>query len=261
MKRSSKFVGVEPSLISEARTIIPGQTFTVALSLKHEAPYHTYWVNPGMVGVASGINWTLPEGFSAGDIQWQAPERTVMIIYNSHGYKGDALLLVDITAPETLPAGPLILNAQAFWMTCAQKTCCNVGFENFELRLNAGEKIEWNTEARNQIAKARRNLPRPVTGWKYSGVRVGNKLILVARNSEGLHIDSTDGLYFFSEINYTDTLLEQEFEVNGSEITAILPISDVAPEKVERVSGLFYNPAGWPGANGRKYMLVSFQLQ
>ena len=37
--------------------------------------WHIYWKNPGDAGLATKYIWTLPEGVTAGDIVWPAPER------------------------------------------------------------------------------------------------------------------------------------------------------------------------------------------
>jgi len=250
-------VGVDARLVSEAKTIVPGQTFTVALSLKHEEGFHTYWVNPGIVGIATVLNWTLPEGFTAGKIQWQAPERVTMVVYNAHGYNGDALLLIDITAPETLPKGPVTLKAGGAWMACAQKSCCNVGYQELEVTVNTGKEIEWDEEIRARIKQARSKLPKPVEGWEYSASRSGDKITLKVRNKKGLPVSVVKGVYFYSEHNHIDTLVEQQVTADGSEVTVVLPINKISLDrKIEGVKGLFYHPVGWPGSEGRKYLPV-----
>lgn len=257
-----KPVGVDARLVSEAETIVPGQTFTVALSLKHEEGFHTYWTNPGIVGIATVLNWTLPEGFTAGEIQWQVPERVIMVVYNAHGYNGDAMLLVDITAPEVLPQGPVTLKAGGAWMACAQKSCCNVGYQELEVTVNTGKKIEWNEEVRARIKEARGKLPKPIEGWEYSASRAGDKIILKVKNKEGLPVSVVKGVYFYSEHNHIDTLVDQQVTADNSEITVVLPINKISlDKKIEGIKGLFYHPVGWPGAEGRKYLPVEVEFK
>ncbi len=195
----SEFVGVKAELISEAETIVPGQTFTVALSLKHKAGYHTYWINPGMVGYATSLSWELPGGFKAGEVQWPVPERCKMVGYNAHGYNGDTLLLVDISAPESLPEGPVTLKAKGGWMACGRgaRECCNVGFKEFTLNLKSGRTKEWNEDVREAIAGVRRGFPRPVDGWEHSCERVGEHLILKVKGTAGLPLKQADEIYFY----------------------------------------------------------------
>ena len=91
--------GVRARLLSEAVAIIPGQNFTVAFTLFHQPGFHTYWKNPGTVGMPTNIQWELPKGFEAGKLVWQPPERSKMFKYDVYGYETNATLLTEIQAP------------------------------------------------------------------------------------------------------------------------------------------------------------------
>ena len=151
-----KSVGVRHSLLSEVEAIAPGQTFTVALFLDHNESFHTYWMNPGTVGLATSLKWTLPEGFEASPIRWQVPEKVKMVIYDAYGYNSDAMLLVDVKAPDKLPKESVVLKAKAVWMACGPepKQCCNLGFQDLSLSLKTGDTPKWNDEWRARIAKS-----------------------------------------------------------------------------------------------------------
>ena len=53
---------------------------------------------------------------------------------------------------------------------------------------------------------------------------------------------------------------KQTAKVKGDKLTVTLPIADYAPEKLEKVKGLLYHPAGWQGSKGNKYMPVTLRL-
>lgn len=250
-------------LFSEVKTIAPGQTFTVALFLDHDDDFHTYWQNPGTVGLATSLKWELPAGFKAGPIQWQAPEKVKMVSYDAHGYNSDATLLVDITAPETLPEGGVELKAKAIWMVCGPepKLCCNMGFKNLSLPLQTSTSKEWDDDGRARIQEARTKIPQVLDGWEHGAKRMGEKVVLTVRNTKGMPVSSDDDLYFYSESNHFTTLAEQRNKVEGNELVVTLPVADYAPEKLGELAGLLYHPKGWPGANGKKYMPVSLPLQ
>ncbi|MCF6313323.1 MAG: hypothetical protein L3J39_12820 [Verrucomicrobiales bacterium] len=259
---SMNLVGVDAKLVSEAKTIVPGQTFTVALSLKHKDEYHTYWKNPGTVGVATMLNWDLPEGFTAGEVQWQVPERVTMVIYNTHGYAKDTWLLVDITAPKKLPAGSYTFKARAAWMTCAEKNCCNVAFQDLQLKLQAGDKKEWNDEVRSEITAAREKLPKAIKGWEVTASRSGAKITLRVKSEKGLPVDLDDALYFYSALSYVDTTVPQKVSIKDGELSVVFQINELSLEKkIETVEGLLYNPNAWPGSPGQKYMPLEVSLQ
>ena len=250
-------------LLSEVKTIAPGQTFTVALFLDHDDDFHTYWQNPGTVGLATSLQWELPAGFKAGPIQWQAPEKVKMVSYDAHGYNSDATLLVDITAPETLPEDGVELKAKAIWMVCGPepKLCCNMGFKNLSLPLQTSTSKEWDADGRARIQEARQRIPQVLDGWEHGAKRMGEKVVLTVRNTKGMPVTSDDDLYFYSESNHFTTLAEQRNKVEGNELIVTLPVADYAPEELGELVGLLYHPKGWPGANGKKYMPVSLPLQ
>src|ERR1035438_5443799 len=66
---------VKARLVGEVRSVAPGQSFFVALELDIREGWHTYWRNPGDSGQATKLTWALPDGWSAGEIQWPAPHR------------------------------------------------------------------------------------------------------------------------------------------------------------------------------------------
>lgn len=75
-------------LVSEAAMVAPGRPFWVALRYGLQPGWHTYWHNPGDSGEDPRIRWTLPEGFSAGEIQWLPPQRLPVGPLMNHGYSG-----------------------------------------------------------------------------------------------------------------------------------------------------------------------------
>ena len=91
--------GLSIGLISENSSIAAGEPFVVGIDIKHFPGFHTYWKNPGMVGVGTSIEWTLPNGFTASEISWPYPEKSFMAQYPCHGYERDVTLLVTITPP------------------------------------------------------------------------------------------------------------------------------------------------------------------
>jgi len=110
---------VKAHLVSETNAIGPGQAIWVALELDIRDGWHTYWRNPGDSGQATSLAWTLPPGFSAGDIVWTTPHRFEVTPLVNYGYAKHAMHLVQITAPTTLQAGHSILEAKASWLVCS----------------------------------------------------------------------------------------------------------------------------------------------
>src|SRR5271168_3891811 len=66
---------VEANLVSETRSLVPGQPLHLAFRQQIQTGWHTYWSNPGDAGLPTTIEWTLPRGFKAGPIMWPTPTR------------------------------------------------------------------------------------------------------------------------------------------------------------------------------------------
>ena len=189
---------VEVELVSDHASIAPGQTIYVALRQKIRAGWHTYWRNPGDSGEPTEIAWTLPRGFSAGDIIWPTPRRLPVGPLVNYGFEGEILLPSPVTAPADLVVGaPVTVTAAARWLVCAD--ICIPEEATLTLMLaTAGARLT-NPAWRARIDAARSATARPAP-WKSA----------VARESSGgvLSLASPDlaraagsgalrGVYFF----------------------------------------------------------------
>lgn len=105
-------------LISDVTTIKPGEPFWAAVRMRMDKDWHVYWRNPGDSGLAPTIKWQLPDGFSAGPIQWPYPKRIDSRDLTSYGYESEVLLPVEITPPARINAANIELNAQVHWLAC-----------------------------------------------------------------------------------------------------------------------------------------------
>ncbi|MFT4631973.1 MAG: thiol:disulfide interchange protein/DsbC/DsbD-like thiol-disulfide interchange protein [Crocinitomicaceae bacterium] len=110
---------VQISLISEVTAIAPGEPFWVLLRQKIRPGWHTYWRNPGDSGAPTEIDWELPAGFTAGDIQWPFPERIAYGPLMNFGYSDEVLYPVLITPPASLTNEAIEMRARVGWLVCA----------------------------------------------------------------------------------------------------------------------------------------------
>ena len=151
---------IDVELISASTKVEPGSVLTVALRLTPDEHWHTYWKNPGDSGLATQIEWQLPDGFDAGPIQWPAPTRIDVGPLANYGYDGEVLLLTDIQVPRSLPAD-VPIRASAFWLVCEE--ICIPGDADLALTLPAGPAAPhplWS----DRIEQVRAALPTPIDG-------------------------------------------------------------------------------------------------
>jgi thiol:disulfide interchange protein DsbD len=178
-------------LAAEVKTIAPGATFTVALKLTHPADWHSYYQNSGGVEQPPAIKWTLPEGFSAGPIQWPAPQVKDGFFGKSFVYPGSPVFLTDITAPASLdPGGTVTLMADVSWQIC-KESCINEE-KSFTLKLPVGPAIEKDPAVAALFETARASQPVSPAGWTFSAQSDGATVLLRVKPAGALEIEPTD---------------------------------------------------------------------
>ena len=104
----------------------PGKTVWVGLQLTHKPDWHTYWKNSGDSGLPTQLQWNLPDGVSAGDIQWPLPKKIPVGTLANYGYEGTVLLPVPLRIDDGFKApllsDTLTVKLSAMWLVC--KTEC-----------------------------------------------------------------------------------------------------------------------------------------
>jgi DsbC/DsbD-like thiol-disulfide interchange protein len=111
-------------LVSSVSTIVAGQPFTVALSFDVDPDWHLYWKDPGESGMPPSVKWTLPEGFTAGPLQFPKPEVLQTSAGTNYVHEKQFALLVTITPPATLKPGERVeLSGNVSWLECDAEVC------------------------------------------------------------------------------------------------------------------------------------------
>lgn len=245
---SAPFVSaqVEASLVSAETTIQPGRPFTVGLRLQHDPHWHTYWLNPG-TGLVTNIEWELPEGFTAGPIQWPAPkvlkDRVGNVIGN--GYEEDQLLPVTITPPADIKPGETVtLRAAVDWLMC--EVVCIPGAATLELTLPvAGEAPAVNGEIGGRLNEVVAGLPVALAEWTVTASRTTDTVTLkVVPNGSTGHTPT--GLHFFADDNLVGYELPQTVTPDGAGGYVLsLQISPDGPQDATRLAGVLTSQNGW----------------
>lgn len=105
--------------------------------MKMDPDWHTYWKNPGAAGMATKIEWQLPAGVTAGDIQWPLPEKLPPAEVTTYGYNNEVMLLVPLkVAADLKPGMALDLKANVSWLECKEE--CIPGKATVEAQLQTG---------------------------------------------------------------------------------------------------------------------------
>ncbi|GAB0117015.1 protein-disulfide reductase DsbD family protein [Acidisoma sp. 7E03] len=157
----------EVSLVSDVDAVAPGQPFRIGLLFDLGQKWHIYWANPGDAGAAPQMAVTLPEGGTAGPIQWPTPKVINDGPVTSYGYtrKMEPVLLpLTVTPPKDLRGSTYHLQVAAQWLVC--KDICVPGSATFSLALPVKAQPALAPQAALfKAAEKRMPLSRPWKGW------------------------------------------------------------------------------------------------
>jgi thiol:disulfide interchange protein/DsbC/DsbD-like thiol-disulfide interchange protein len=145
--------------------VAPGGEVWVALEEVIRPGWHTYWINPGDAGNPTTIDWTLPAGWSAGEIQWPQPKRLPVGPLMDYGYEGKLWLLTALRAPaDAKPGDTVKLDATVAWLVCERICIPEEAALSVSVRIGEGPR---DPALAADFAAARALLPTP-SPWKVS---------------------------------------------------------------------------------------------
>lgn len=125
---------VRAELVAHApEGVAPGKPLWLGLQIDHQPHWHTYWKNPGDSGLPTTMEWSLPAGLKAGDIDWPTPRKLPIGPLMNYGYEGRLLLPVPVQVDAAPAGGTLSLRLKAEWLVC--KDVCIPESGEFTLEL------------------------------------------------------------------------------------------------------------------------------
>ena len=235
---------VLPELVSEVTAIVPGEPFRVALVQNINPGWHTYWRTPGDSGAATTLDWTLPPGFSVGEIAWPLPERIVYDSLINYGYHDRVLLPVEITPPADLkPGDQVTLNLAADWLVCAD-LCIP---EDAELALTMDVATSNESDTRYAAWFASTDTQVPLDVGLTSGVSFAEEQIVVTIHMPGVSGERVSRLEYFPYYeSVIDYLAEQVISISDDRIEITLTKAFDFEDGEKRLNGIIviYEDAG-----------------
>ncbi len=234
----------QAELGSEQRVIVPGQPFWVGLHMTMDEGWHVNWRNPGDAGLAPTVQWTLPDGFSAGEIQWPYPEVIAESELVSYGYHGEVLLPVQIfPSPDLEPGATVEIAADADWIACRDVCLAEAATLNLTLAVAESPEIDSTWQLRFEQAKAK--LPVVLPDW-HATMGVSSETIEIHLTGPE---DATVANVYFAPFAASVIAhgAAQEWTATESGYTLTLARPRNARGPVDNLAGLLLNPLGWTG--------------
>lgn len=246
---------VTAELVTEFTSIKPGVPFTVALRLKMENHWHTYWRNAGDSGIPTKITWDLPTGFKAGEILWQYPEKIVVEGLSNFAYEDEVFLLVEITPSAEITEKKIVLQASADWLVC--KIECLPGEADLTLRLPVSESNPQVSEWFDEINLTRSRLPITDAPWEVSATTGSDTVNLLLKPASDGIIIPQNITFFPYQGGIFDNASNQIVTLNENRINIKLPLESFRSAEPDTIRGILVSDRGWRGDGSEKAFEIS----
>jgi thiol:disulfide interchange protein DsbD len=214
---------VKAELLPGGRT--PDGSLLVGVRFRMDAGWHIYWKNPGDAGMPVTVNWRLPEGYSAGLLQYPVPLRFESQGLTGFGYR-DEVVLVSRIEPDRkhLQDSSASIRAEVSWLAC--RDSCLPGADTLDIPVRT--LLLENDPA---VSRFLRKMPKPVDEGPLRIETVSREksktgsVVVVRFDSppSGQLVD------FFPDPGIKG-ILAGEIAVRGSSI--FIPFKDVVPDSI-----------------------------
>ena len=165
---------VKAELLAHApEGVAAGKPLWLGLKIQHAPHWHTYWKNPGDSGLPTTMEWQLPPGVQAGEIEWPTPAKLPLGPLLNFGYEGTLLLPVAVTVPAGFSGDTLEVKLRADWLVC--KDVCIPEGGDFTLRVPVQAATAGNSAI---FEAARAKVPQFAAGSQASALVEDGVLVL-----------------------------------------------------------------------------------
>jgi thiol:disulfide interchange protein DsbD len=252
---------VKANLIADVESIKPGSRFSLAVVLTMKEGWHTYWKNPGDSGLPTTIEWNLPEGFLAGEIQWPYPQKFETSGIVSFGYADKVVLLIDMQAPAALNPGTVVkLSARVNWLACKEE--CVPEHSDLIIELPVDDRdSEVGSKWADIFEMSRGNLPKSFKDWDISAFVNGNKIVIQALTNAPVNRPSMTIFFFPEEEGIVEHAEPQTVEKQHRGYSIEITRSKFSSNLPSRLKGILYSPKGWDASGLMHALLVDVPLK
>ncbi|HEX6373503.1 MAG TPA: protein-disulfide reductase DsbD domain-containing protein, partial [Longimicrobium sp.] len=231
---------VEVELRSAARVLVPGDTAAVAIRLRPEPGWHSYWRHAGDVGSPPSVEWRLPEGFTAAPLRWPTPELIASPPLASYGYEREVHMLGAVHVPRTARVGSTVTIAGTVtWVVCRVE--CFADEVDLALTLPVGAAPEADTAAARAIMEEDARVPVRAADWAFQSAVDADAVVLRVRPPAGSGLLSGDAArvrFFVDSAGVIDHAAPAAVRVDGDALELRLARSQYASGTPARLTGV-----------------------
>ena len=228
-------------LVSEQQSIQPGRPLLLGLHFRLEPGWHIYWINPGDSGEPPRLEWHLPAGLRAGDIEWPKPHRLPIPPLLDYGYEGEMLLPLPIESSAGLPPGKTATLAADMKAIVCREVCVPAKAQlSLALPVSA-ERPRKSAQKAALFDAARKAMPKPApANWRVAAKDVGDSFEL------RVHTTQVASQVWFAPLDplVIENAGPQKTASTKTEIRLIVKKSDQLLKPISRLRGLLVLPDG-----------------
>jgi thiol:disulfide interchange protein/DsbC/DsbD-like thiol-disulfide interchange protein len=222
-----------------------GKTFWLGLQLQHSREWHTYWRNPGDLGLPTQLDFKLPPGLEVGPVLWPLPQKLSVGTLTNYGFENSALIAVPVKVTSAYRApiyGQLPVQLHANWLVCRLECIPQEG--DFELQFPTQSSFAPQAKA---FANLFTQQPSKLSGPQDIARFEGNHLIAAI---EGLppHWEGKKLSVFPTQAQLLESATELHLEANQSWTGRVwsvrLPVSTERTENPKKVELLLISADG-----------------
>jgi thiol:disulfide interchange protein DsbD len=121
---SAEAVRTRVELLADHESVAPGQEARLALRLRTDAGWHTYWKDPGESGLPAAIEWRSLAHASTGPWRWPAPVAHEDAAGRSLVLPAESVILIPFSVAATARAGGrVVFEGTLTWLECGEGKC------------------------------------------------------------------------------------------------------------------------------------------
>jgi thiol:disulfide interchange protein DsbD len=228
---------VRATLVASVDAVHPGAEILLGVQQQIIPHWHTYWRNPGDSGVPTRIDWTLPAGMTAGEIQWPVPSRISMGPVTNYGYEGEVTLLSPLKVPADTPVGGrFTVRAAVSWLVCNEECIPEEIALGLELPVVARDVPAGPGNPAIGRAVARLPLAAPGRSTLVRSAEGGLQLRLESERFEQARI--TSAWFYPAQWGKINQSAEQKYALDGRMLKIDLPAGSAPPADGEVPRGV-----------------------
>jgi thiol:disulfide interchange protein len=235
-------------LVVPAAALASGDSADAGLYFKLEPGWHVYWKNAGDSGEPPRMKWTLPDGISAGPLQFPVPKRLPLGPLMDFGYEDEVLFPFQLKVAAGAKSGPAILHAKVDWLVC-REVCIPGKAELEATRPVTGQASKASVEPDATLcARLGNRLPQPPPSAFKAGFQstaTGFRLTLLTGQKE------TQASFFPADQNVLDNPAPQKLTSTASGLSLDLKKDANLTTNPERLRGVIEL------SNGRAYEIAA----